>query len=76
MTISPSIFESAVNRTVKGVDVATSKVVKLMGVPKDPSVRAYSMLEPSDFDQIVSQFGEGPTLDYIKTMELKLQKGK
>ncbi len=52
---------------------ATKKAFERVGsaanVEPDPDLRLYSTLKPEHFQQLMKVYGEGPIVDYIKTME-------
>jgi hypothetical protein len=69
-------FDTAREVAVAGAQRATDKVRKMVGVPKDKSLNQYKQLSPEDFNDIMNQFGEETTLEYIRKMETKLAVSK
>jgi hypothetical protein len=71
-----TVFDLSVKTAVSGVKQATSKVQNVFGETEDPSIKVYQRLTPTDFNALVAEFGPEETLEYIRTMEIRLQKGK
>jgi len=76
MTIGNNVFINAMDIAAKGAKSAVETVDKLIGEPEDKSLRVYKQLQPSDFNDIIENFGEEAALEYIRKMETKLAKQK
>jgi len=76
MTIGNNVFLNAMDIASKGAKSAVDTVNKLIGEPEDRSLRVYKQLQPTDFNDIIENFGEEAALEYIRKMETKLAKQK
>jgi len=76
MTVGNNVFISAMDTAAKGAKSAVETVDKLIGEPEDKSLRVYKQLQPTDFNDIIENFGEEAALEYIRKMETKLAKQK
>ncbi len=50
---------------------AFEKVSQVAQVETDPDLGMYGKLKPQHFQELMSVYGEGPIIDYIKEMESK-----
>ena len=69
-----TVFNTSVDIVTKGTKQAMSTIQDVMGTPKDADLRVYKALKPEDFIGMEQTLGPEVTMDYIRRMEIKLQR--
>lgn len=68
------VFDMSLDIANRGTKQAMTTLQEVMGAPKDEDVRVYQALKPEDFIGMEQTLGPEVTMDYIRRMEIKLQR--